>query len=90
MAEFTIPHLHLSTYTNERLGKVYQVFRRSMPAMAENTDLQVALEVYCLHREDFKQFHDGSWSNPLPEEPSVWDGDAGKWITLKEVQDHGS
>ena len=64
--EFTTPDLHLSTYTNERLGKVYQVFRRSMPVMAENTDLQAALEVYRRNREDFKQFHDGSWSNPLP------------------------
>ncbi len=83
------PDLYLSTFTSERWGKVYRVIRRTMPAMAETTDLRVTPEVYRRHREDFKQWHEGSWSNPLPEDPPVWDGDTGKFITLKEVDNHG-
>ena len=83
------PDLYIATYTNERLGKVYQVQSRMGPSMAENTDLQVALDVYRRERESFSYWHEGERINPIPEDPPVWDGDAGKFITLKEVQDHG-
>ena len=78
--------LFLSAYTHVGVGKVYQVFRMSMPLMAENTSLDAALEQYRRHRQDFYYWHEGQRVNPLPEDPSVWDGDAGEWITTEEVR----
>lgn len=83
------PRLYLSTFTTGRSSRVYQVQNRSMAAMAENTDLQVALEVYRRQRESFSYWHEGERINPIPEDPPVWDGDAGKFIKLEEIPNDG-
>ena len=57
----------------------------AMPCMATRADDRAeedARFLYRQHREDFMIWKDGQKVHTLPQEPPVWDGDAGEFMGL--------
>ena len=87
------PVLYLSTYAVDGV-RHWTLIRNTMPAMATRTDDRAEADarlLYASHREDFMVWKDGRKEHTLPQEPPIWDGDAGEFMGLpvlnKAMQD---